>query len=88
MVRNNEERQKGTQILEKVSKEKTTPPMRPKKMKIKSRLSRKENFTTWKENSRKLNPPVLMGSQRLGRKKNLGYWTLRNTSKIKIIPTT
>ena len=85
---NNEHRKKGTQKLKKVTKEKTAPPMRPKSLKIRSRKSKREKLTTWKDNLIKLNSLVLMGNQRPRMKQKLGCCTLKIISEFTIILAT
>ena len=46
MEKNNEQIPRGTQKLGKVLKEKEAPPMKLKKLKIRSRLLKKENLTS------------------------------------------
>ena len=55
---------------------------------IKPKQRVREKWTTWKENSRKLNPPVLMGNQGMEKKWKLGCWTLKSNFKYTITPVT
>ena len=53
MARDHKQRLGGTQKGRKAQKEKVVHPMRPRNMKIKSKLVEKERLITWKVNSKK-----------------------------------
>ena len=52
-------------------KEKTVPSRKLKDMEIKTGQWVREMWTTRKDNSRKLNPPILMGNEGLKNKRKL-----------------
>jgi len=72
----------------KVQKERVVPLTRPRTLKIRSRLAERERSITWKVNSRRSNPLVLMGNLRKGKKQRHGCWKSRNISRSTTIQVT
>ena len=62
----------------KVPKERIVHIMRPRTLKIRSKLAERERLITWKVNSRRSNPLVSTGSLRQEKKERHGYWTSRS----------